>query len=49
MWFRVVVGNAIFVTAIVWQRVATERTLRELERVGAGPDPITESEAPPRP
>lgn len=37
LWFRVVIGNALFVLAIVWQRVATDRTLRDLERIGAAP------------
>ncbi len=30
-WLRVVGMNALFVIALVWQRIATQRTLRELE------------------
>lgn len=37
MWYRVVIGNAIFVTAIVWQRIATARVMRDLEAIGAAP------------
>lgn len=37
LWYRVVVGNLIFVTAIVWQRIGTDRTMRELEERGMAP------------
>lgn len=39
LWFRVVVGNALFILAILWQRRATARTLAELEKAGIGPVP----------
>jgi phosphatidylglycerophosphate synthase len=45
LWFRIAVGNAIFVAAIVWQRIATGRTLRDLERAGAPPVPLEEPTA----
>lgn len=37
LWFRVVVGNAIFVLAIIWQRIATVSTLRDLQMHGVAP------------
>lgn len=39
LWFRVVAANAIFVVALIWQRIATVRTLRDLARAGIGPRP----------
>jgi len=41
LWFRVLPGNAIFLAAIVWQRIATARTLRELEAAGLAPRPVS--------
>lgn len=38
--FRVFVANAIFVVAMIWQRRASTRTWRELEQIGAAPQPI---------
>lgn len=40
LWFRIVVGNAIFALAIIWQRIATARTLRDFAGVGAPPVPV---------
>ena len=34
MWYRVVVGNALFVVVLLWQRMATLKMLDELEVVG---------------
>lgn len=42
-WLRLVGMNALFVIAIVWQRIATRRTLRELESdLPAVPGPTVE-------
>ena len=40
LWFRVVVANAIFIIALIWQRTASARTLREFDAIDAAPVPI---------
>ncbi|MBN1652662.1 MAG: CDP-alcohol phosphatidyltransferase family protein [Deltaproteobacteria bacterium] len=42
LWLRVVVANAIFIVVLIWQNVASNRTRRELENIGAAPVPVTE-------
>lgn len=37
LWLRLVVINALFVIALVWQRRASERTLQSLQAINAGP------------
>ncbi len=37
LWYRVFVGNALWIAAIIWQRKATARTERELAVMGAAP------------
>jgi phosphatidylserine synthase len=39
LWIRVVAANAIFVLVIIWQRIASRRTLEELSRQGLAPVP----------
>ena len=38
LWYRVLVGNVIWIAAIILQRRATRRTLAELERIGMAPE-----------
>ena len=33
LWIRAIGANVVFLTAIIWQRIATARTLRDLERI----------------
>lgn len=40
LWLRAVVANVLFVIALLWQRVASERTRRDLERLGLAPEPV---------
>ena len=35
VWIRLVLMNAIFIIAIIWQRRATERTNEDFEALGA--------------
>ncbi|MBK8173344.1 MAG: CDP-alcohol phosphatidyltransferase family protein [Sandaracinaceae bacterium] len=37
LWIRLVVMNVIFVTVLIWQRIATRRTNAELGAAGLGP------------
>lgn len=39
LWYRLVVGNGIFLVALIWQRYATNRTRSELNKIGASPVP----------
>jgi hypothetical protein len=43
-WLRLVGMNALFVITLVWQRIATARTLRELE--SAAPPSATPIDQP---
>lgn len=42
VWFRLVGANALFATVLLWQRVATKRTLEELEAKGLAPMPYVD-------
>ena len=44
LWFRAVGVNVIFVIAVIWQRIATNRTIAELEQSGAGPTEVESSQ-----
>jgi phosphatidylglycerophosphate synthase len=37
LWIRLFFMNAVFFTALFWQRRATQRTMRDLEDIGAAP------------
>lgn len=37
VWFRLVGANVLFVTVLLWQRIATKRTLEELAAKGLAP------------
>lgn len=37
LWYRVFVGNVIWIAAIIWQRAATKRTLHDLEKLEMAP------------
>jgi len=39
LWIRVVAANAIFAVALVWQRLASQRSLEALAAVGLSPVP----------
>lgn len=39
LWIRFGLMNFLFVVGVIWQRVATRRTLEELERMGVPPRP----------
>jgi len=39
LWIRLVLGNALFVVALVWQRRRSRRTRQELEALGLHPLP----------
>lgn len=41
LWFRLIVFNFFFLVALLWQRFASERTLRDLTAVNAAPIPLT--------
>ncbi|MFH1132774.1 MAG: CDP-alcohol phosphatidyltransferase family protein [Pseudomonadota bacterium] len=41
LWYRVIGGNAIFLAAIIWQRVATNRTLRDFKIIDNRPAQTT--------
>jgi phosphatidylglycerophosphate synthase len=43
LWFRVVIANAIFIVVLIWQRIATNRTRRDFEQIGAAPVPKEEA------
>lgn len=42
LWLRLIVMNALFLVAIVWQRIATARTLRDLGAAGLLPGAAVE-------
>lgn len=41
IFFRVVPANALMLVLLVWQRIASRRTLADLERAGLAPEPWT--------
>lgn len=46
LWYRVLGGNAIWMAAIVWQRLATEQTLRDFQELGVHPQEAEPTEQP---
>ncbi len=43
LWLRLVLMNAVFVVVLLWQRRASEKTLRELTQIGAAPVPAAQA------
>ena len=43
LWIRLFLMNAVFLVVILWQRRASERTLRELTDIGAAPVPSAQT------
>lgn len=43
LWIRLFLMNAVFLVVLVWQRRASERTLRELTNIGAAPAPSAQT------
>ncbi|MDH5675201.1 MAG: CDP-alcohol phosphatidyltransferase family protein [Myxococcales bacterium] len=39
LWLRLLLGNALFIAVVLWQRRASRRTLAELEALGLAPEP----------
>ncbi len=46
LWFRLIGINVLFVTVLIWQRIATKRTLDELASVGLAPVKIDDDSSP---
>ena len=42
LWIRVFLMNAVFVVVLLWQRRASERTMRDLSDIGAEPVPAAQ-------
>jgi phosphatidylglycerophosphate synthase len=40
MWFRLIGANVLFAIVLIWQRIATKRTLDELASIGLSPTPF---------
>ena len=43
LWIRLGLMNVVFLAVLLWQRRATDKTMRELSEIGAAPQPVAQA------